>query len=1001
MFKYASLNVKKILKPILKNYNRHVLRFINLLKNIDCELIYEGPVNFHDHIRDKTVYACSVRCYNDSSPVTDAKRKYKSLKCVFPIMIGSNLDFCIRKQGLRRFTATDLTSINFLDDVDGEEKFHLADIAATFFLINGCVKQLPYSFTNDPTNTHVIRGQKLVRCYTYDADDRGKELSYYTENDSRKKYKRGDIVVVLNDGTAHLNQDEHFFDHCPYPTKQKPYMTKIFKDGHFDIDHLGNKIFMSPGHLFVKLFTKYLYRPLKIRDWPVVKSRHILVVKSIETGTLLHVLSKKTIYLKDNPSTMTVVNNNCSSVIGSINQSSMESDGRMMSSEVYVEKNSGCYREITMQTYPLNPYISHLMTRQISNKVKKSNVAAYHPSYAGFMCLVGTFETKNVGRTSTMVRNTVISTRDDIERVYKNVSIVPRLTDKNLGATSSSYYVVINEASIPVTQDCFQNIDLDWLKYKIRFVECYRDHNFILIRYKMGLFYKKLFFIEKIRVCRDLKQRSMKTIWVTARDESYWKRRYRNRLRPTVYDELTGYLVDLNPYFHHNVFTKNILAFNTLKNAVLATDRQYLEYFMESLSAYTPVSPRHHIVCKPVDSFSNRFALHVPLLVVGYMSFKGLNQEDCIVVDRRLEAFDCIRFHTVRIKLETPSRYITFHPTTGDPDPEGYLLGHLVCHDPCITKFQAVPLTMHAKLEPLGNKLYKVYFNKSNFTITSFNLTEHRLTVCMTRDHRSQTGDKLSSFHGQKGVTRTVNRMPVFAIVDAYGNENRVTADMLVDPCCFFRITMGQPREAKDRGGRDFPIVWNSGGKRLETKSYGIFVGSTLYFNVSYFSSEHIYAPKCNAHDKILGQPVKGRSRKGGMRVGTMEITNGMRGNGLAGCYDEKAIENSDCFFYRKRKRTDNENNKNKKRRGGGENVTFQITGKEKFTETEKGRKRKETSINDDAKKRKVTQEEPPLFQVPIRLTKSTIICIEEQKTYKCDTTFDIDPCLKEEMVTD
>lgn len=998
MFKYSSLNVKKICRPILKNYNRHVLRFLKVLKNIDCELVYDGPKNFHDHIRDKIVYACSIRCYNDSPSTNDSKRKYKSLKCVFPIMIGSNLDFCIRKQGLRQFTSTDLTSINFLDEVDGEDKFHLADIAVTFFLINGCVRQLPYSFTNDPTNTHVIRGQKLVRCYTYDTDDRGKELSYYC--DSRGKYKRGDVVVILNDGTAVLNQDGKFFDHCPYHTEQKPYMMKIFKDGSFDIDHLGNKIFMSPGHLFVKLFTKYLYRPLKSRDWSVVKSRHILVVKSIETGTLLHVLSKKTIYLKDNPSTMTVVNNNCSNVIGSNSQAFMESDGRLMSSEVYVEKNSGCYREITMQTYPLNPYISHLMTRQISNKVKKSNVSAYHSSYAGFMCLVGTFETKNVGRTCTMVRNTVISTRDDIEHVYKNISIVPRPSERNLFDSSSDYYVVINEACIPVTRDCFQRINLDWLKYKIRFVECYRDRNFILIRYKMGLFYKKIFFIDRIRVVRDLKQRSMKTIWVTARDEPYWKKRYINLLRPTVYDELTGYLADLNPYFHHNVFTKDILAFNTLKNAVLATDRRYLEYFMESLSAYTPVSPRHHIVCEPIDSFSSRFALYVPLLVVGYMSFKGLNQEDCIVVDRRLRAFDCVRFHTVRIKFETPSRYITFHPTTGDPDPEGYLMGHIVCHDPQVTEFQAMPLTMHAKLQPFGQKMYKIYFNKSNFTITSYDLTEHRLTICMTRDHRSETGDKLSSFHGQKGVTRTVNKMPIFAILDAYGNESRVAADMLVDPCCFFRITMGQLREAKDRGGRDFRIVWNSDGKRLEAKGYGIFVGSTLYFNVSYFSSEHIYAPKCNAHDKILGQPVKGRSRQGGMRLGNMEITNGMRGNGLAGCYDEKVIENSDYFFYRKRKATDNNANKKRQKVKGEVGNTVQ-TEKDLCMQFKGSRKRKAISINHNGKKNKLSQKEHPLFEVPIRLCKSTIICIEEQKTYKCDTTFEIEPCLKEELNKD
>ncbi|GFS98112.1 RNA_pol_Rpb2_6 domain-containing protein [Trichonephila clavipes] len=38
--------------------------------------------------------------------------------------------------------------------------------------------------------------------------------------------------------------------------------------------------------------------------------------------------------------------------------------------EVFVEKTIGCYREVNMQTYPLNPYLSYLIVRQMSNKVK-------------------------------------------------------------------------------------------------------------------------------------------------------------------------------------------------------------------------------------------------------------------------------------------------------------------------------------------------------------------------------------------------------------------------------------------------------------------------------------------------------------------------------------------------------------------------------------------------------------------------------------------------------
>ena len=919
--KYPKLDVKRMLRPILQNYDRHVLKFMNILESISCELIYEGPIDIRDHVRDKTVYACSVRCENTFAK--DGKKKYKCLKGVFPVMIGSNLDFCIRKQSLRQFNKADLKSFDFLSHVDGETHFHIADIASSFFIINGCVRQLPYFFTNDPTNTHVVLGKKIARCYTYDGDDRGKEMTYFAESDSQ--HKRGDIVIVLNDGKVALNSDIGFFDHCPYPTEQSAYMYKLYKDGLFDIDHLGNKIVISPGHLFTKLFRKYLFRPLKERDWSVVKSKHTLVVKSIETGTLLHVLSKKTVYFKESPSTMTVVNNNCNR---SSDVNSSDHSGRIMSSEVYVEKNSGCYREVTMQTYPLNPYISYLITRQTSSKVNNSNVAAFHFSYGGYLCIIGSFETKHIGRTFTMVRNTVILTRDDIYRVYKNISIAY--------CKESSYYVVINEACIPITNQCFEEINLIRLKFKLRFVECYRDRNFIFIRYKAGLFFRKLYFTRIVF-------RKMKTMWVTARDEPYWKKEYENVLVPVIFDQLTGYLADLNPYFNHNIFNKNILAFNTLKNAVLATDYRYLEYFMESLSAFTYISPRHRVVCEPVDSFSKRFALYIPLLMVGYMSYKGLNQEDCIIINGKTRAFDCSRFYTVRLKFDTPSRYVTFIPMTGDPDPECYLLGTLVCHDPAIEEFRVVPLTMHAKLEAFDRKKYNISFNKSNFNILSYDLTNSRLTVCMTRHHQSQTGDKLSNFHGQKGVIRTVDDMPMFATVDTFGNEVRCIPDMLVNPTCFFRVTMGPIREAMDRDGRDYHIVYNSDGKKLTVEPYGVFAGSTFYFIVSYLSIEHIYAPQKNSIDFILGQPVKGRSRQGGMRLGNMEITNGMRGNGLAACFEEKVLEHSDRIFYRERKR-----------------------------------------------------KQSKLFQLPIPLCKSAPLCITEMEINKCRIDFDVEPCLKE-----
>ncbi|GFY61822.1 uncharacterized protein TNIN_122831, partial [Trichonephila inaurata madagascariensis] len=205
----------------LENYNQHVHNFISLLNRVGCILVYDGPHDLRDHIQQKTIYACSVRKNN------------KLLKNVFPIMLGSKLDIAIRKEGQKEFQKT--ISIK-------SHAFETADIGFTFFVINGCLRQVPYFFTNDPTNVHIVRNN-IVRCYTYDSDDRGRELSYYVTDNK--------LCVIRNDGTESLEDVSVFFDFCPYPIDQEVYMSFVYKNNTFDIDHLANKIVVSPGHTFI------------------------------------------------------------------------------------------------------------------------------------------------------------------------------------------------------------------------------------------------------------------------------------------------------------------------------------------------------------------------------------------------------------------------------------------------------------------------------------------------------------------------------------------------------------------------------------------------------------------------------------------------------------------------------------------------------------------------------------------------------------------------------
>lgn len=837
------LDVPAMINPILDNYDTHVNNFIRFLGDrLQCHLVYQGPIPIRQHILMKTVYACSVKF-----------KPKKYLKDVFPVMIGSRLDLAIRHDHLRSFEEP----LPADTEPNDPHPFEEVDIGRGFFIINGFLRHIPYFYTNDPTNTHVIQ-KKIVRVYSYNAQDRGKELSYYVANEGDRKY--GDVVVVHNDGSESV-EDPAFFTHCPYPVHLTAYMSFIHRHDLFDIDHLGNKMVVSPGHLLTKLFVKYLYGPLRQDDWKLIKSRMTLVRSSIESGCLLHVLSRKTVYFKEGRSA------------GKMTNEPHESHREIGSNgEIFIEKSMGCYREISTQTYPLNPFLLYLVVRQLSNKVNHTTIEPHHPSYEGWFCKLGVFDTKNVGRINTMVRQTAVTTCDDLDPVYHERPD-RRFWEEGLKLehqADGAYYVVVNEACIPVSRRSFDAIDLLRLKRTFGQIECYERGRFVVIRYKMGLIMKRL---------------PETDIWVTPYDEPYWARRCfqiqskdeMNESWPIPY----SYIVDLNPFFRHNAYLKNILAFNALKNACLATTSRYALYFMDSVSAYRrEPGPDYRALMEPVeDGVSPHFVLLLPQVQVTYMSFLGLTQEDCIVKREDYRGFDCCRFYTLRVKVKFTG-WVRFHPVRGHVDTESDLLGTVVSGEP----MEVEPNSIHVRTRKVSDREYRLTFAKKPFRIVQHFLEDDKLTISVEQEHACSTGDKLCSLHGQKGVIRVAEKVPLL--------DGRVLPVLIINPYCMFRMTTGQPLEAMLLGGgRDAATVHNSEGRLMEGAR--ALYGKTMYFAVTYFSYEHMYTPHTWVMDKVVCQPVKGRSRNGGMKLGNMEV-NAVRGNGIACCFEQKFFEDGD-----------------------------------------------------------------------------------------------------------
>jgi hypothetical protein len=840
------MDVKEITRNVISNYDGHSAKLLNLLKPFDG--FFSCPRSLRDCIAFRKCYSCTVHF-----TLSSAKKPLKQLDNAWPIMIGSKLDHAFRKLELEKvYTLTTLPNLLDCPIITSE-----ADIAITAFVVNGIAKQMPVFITNDATNIHVVKN-KIVRVYRYNDDDKGMELNLYMDEDGERK--QGEMMLRLSTGEEKNptpNDLERFFDCGSLPIETKTLLQFMFRNS-YDIDHLGNKVVFTPGHIFYRLFHKTLFNLIREGNWKEISKKHASVIKrSIENGDFSHIISKKTLFHKETHVANKMVSKRTEQLreMGTNNQ-------------VYVEKRTTCYRDVNFRCYQLIPYLSQTAFFQISAKVKVNNVLCFNDSHVGFLCVCGTAEARNVGRQMTLTRDVQISLDDRTGAVYEVLRPIPEV--------GSGRYLVVNGACIPVAKNYFDKIDLSRAKRVLKTVECYSVENYVFVNFKPGMIFKKF-----------------GDIWVTPKDLPYWVK----ILGPwSGFSFITSYVMDLIPYFNHNAFPKNVLAINALKNSIMSLKPDYSVWFRETSYEYNERTDLHRTVMEARNEFSKAWVIVLPQPMIALISCKGMTQEDCIVLRSDVQSFDSRKYHTLKLKLgcERRERFY-FHEGKGDSlDPKRLFLGTLACLD---SSFVATSLSIHVHVERVSDNAAQIYFNKSDFRLLAHEVlmdpeakkNESFLYVTVAENHACSNGDKLCSLAGQKGVVIKSDRVPYAA---------NVVPDLLVNPLSIVsRQTMGQIMEMKEKGG-DYSPVYNSEGKLIPNAV--MMAGRVFYFIVKYQSKDHLYVGVQCTKDKITGQPVRGRSRLGGMRAGTQEMINGFRGNGLSASYEEKILENSDSLFMKK-----------------------------------------------------------------------------------------------------
>ena len=200
--------------------------------------------------------------------------------------------------------------------------------------------------------------------------------------------------------------------------------------------------------------------------------------------------------------------------------------------------------------------------------------------------------------------------------------------------------------------------------------------------------------------------------------------------------------------------------------------------------------------------------------------------------------------------------------------------------------------------------------------------TGERFVSVRTRAHRIPiVGDKFSSRHGQKGTTGLIlpeaempftssgikpdliinphcvpSRMTIGQILEAVAGKKAALEGELVDATPFEKLDLDGIMNILHENGFDRygnEVLYSGfSGKRMEAE---IFMGPTFYQRLRHMVVDKIHSRARGPLNILTRQPVEGRGREGGLRIGEME-RDCMLAHGTSGFLKEKLLNNSDLY---------------------------------------------------------------------------------------------------------
>jgi len=404
---------------------------------------------------------------------------------------------------------------------------------------------------------------------------------------------------------------------------------------------------------------------------------------------------------------------------------------------------------------------------------------------------------------------------------------------------------------------------------------------------------------------------------------------------------MLGSIVSAVPFSNHNYGTRNIIHTSQAKQSIGTYLTSYKDRMDISQVLYHPQIP---IVTTKGMKYNNLMDLpYGENTIVAVCSYNGYNQEDSIIInqsaiDRGLFRVDSLKKYESEI-LKNPSTSQDDIFTKPDRNKvTGMKQGNYdklndngYAPEETILNNEDVIIGKISPIQPTGNN-NKVYKDSSTIFKSNvpgvidrvhtgvYNAEGYEMyNVRVRMERKPITGDKFTTRHGQKGIVGIGYKQK-----DMPFTESGIVPDMILNPHGYpSRMSLGHfieclvSKEAAESGhfvdGTPFnnydmtqaPIAL----KKLGYSPYGtetmycgltgrkmdveIFIGPVYTIRLKHMVLDKIHGRARGPKQALTRQPLEGRSREGGLKIGEME-KDAIVAHGMGQFLKERFMETSD-----------------------------------------------------------------------------------------------------------